>query len=362
MSGWTRITLLLREGQNRGSAILGWDLQPDANGRSRSVPPRNSLKRIPALPEKEGVFAILAAALLALSAPAAAQETASPETRFEQARTAYQDGRYTAAQVAASAAALEGHAEAMTMLGYMHEKGLAGEPDAAQALQWYRKAAEQDEPEALMSLARFAESALYGMTPDQARPYLERALAAGRADAGVQLAILNLEGIGGPRDRARASKLLENAAANGGPAAAYQAGIVLSDGQYSEPDDATAATYFKRAAEGGHAAAATLYAHALYEGAGIAQDRPQAADWYAKAARRGDPEGQVYHALMLAMVDADLENAAYWLERSRLVEDSSDAVMSYAPVRAKLDKALAGELTGEQRDAAERRAKDDTGA
>lgn len=348
MRGLTRFLSLLRE--KRSAGPMGSETPTSQN--AAPSPLQGGAK----------FFAAFAAAVLAVSTPAAAQAPSSPEASFAQAREAYQAHRYNAAQMAASAAALKGHAKAMTMLGYMHEKGMIGPADTAKALEWYRQAAEQDEPEALMALARFAESSLYGMTPDQARPYLERALAAGRADAGVQLAILNLEGIGGERDRERAMTLLETAARNGGPDAAYQAGIVLSDGQYSEPDDARAAEYFKRAAESGHAAAATLYAHALYEGAGVTQDRPEAAEWYAKAAQRGDSEGQVYHALMLAMVDADLENAAYWLARSRLTEDSSDAVMSYAPVRAKLTKALAGELSQAQRDAAERRAKDDTGA
>jgi len=322
----------------------------------------------------EGGNALFALVLLSLALPAApalAQDSEppviagerieDPEAMYEAAWTAFELNDFATAHIAATAAASEGHAEAMTLLGFMHEKGLGGLRDEVKAIEWYRAAAEKDEPEALVALAAYAVESELGLSPADARGFLERAIGAGRPDAAIDLAKLHLEGLGGPPDRARGLELLDSAARED-PDSAFRAGVMLTDLDAGSETDAKAAGYLARAAEAGHAAAATHYGHALYHGVGLAADKPEAARWYAEAAERGDTEGQVYHALMLAGVDADLEGAAYWLARSRLSEGPEDLVSRYAPVRGRLDAALEDRLPAELLEAARERARRDVGA
>lgn len=314
-------------------------------------------------PEEDAVQAEEAPAAETEDNAADALEGAStPQEMFDAAQTAYAMNDFQTAQIAATAAAAEGNAQAMTLIGYMHERGLGGVRDEVKAINWYRAAAKKGEPDALMALAAYALEEEHGLTTADARSYLDRALGAGRSEAAIDLASLYMQGLGGPPDRQKALLLLETAAEEGGADAAYRAGVVLSEEDTGEQDDARAADYFKRAAENGHPAGATLYGHALYEGVGVPADKPAAAEWYAKAAKRGDTEGQVYHALMLALVDGDVEKSAYWLERSRISEGEDDAVAAYAPIRAKLDNAIAGKLTGEEIEAVRADAHDDAGA
>lgn len=316
-----------------------------------------ALAATPALAQDED-----AAAAPAESAEASAplDSLASPDEMFEAARTAYRLKDFQTAQIAATSAAADGVAEAMTLLGYMHERGLGGLRDEAKALKWYQAAGRKNEPDALMALAAYAMESEHGLTPADARNYLQRALDAGRDDAALDLAQLYIEGRGGAPDRDKGLRLLETAAGTS-PEAAYRAGVILSDEKNGDTDDVRAAAYFKQAAGQGHPAAATLYAHALYEGVGVAVDKPEAALWYAKAAERGDTEGQVYHALMLALVEGDVEKSAYWLERSRISEGPEDAVTSYAPIRAKLDSAIKAKLTADELEAVRAKAHVDVG-
>jgi len=242
----------------------------------------------------------------------------------------------------------------MTLLGFMHERGLGGLRNMDKALEWYRAAAREEEPDALMALAQFGLENAHGITAADARGFLARALEAGRAEAALDLARLYLEGVGGPPDEDEALRILALTADGGGGEAAYQAGVILSD---RDGAAAQAARLFLQAAENGHAQAATLYGHALYDGIGVEADKPEAAAWYARAADRGDAEGMVYHALVLALAEGELSEAAYWLARSRLAEGERDATDRYGPVRERLEAGLTAELGGAGMAEAESRAR-----
>ena len=298
--------------------------------------------------------ALLLAALMLAQEPADTAEDA-----FERARIAYALNDFASAQIAAAEAAGQGHVEAMTLLGFMNERGLGGIRDMGKALSWYRAAARENEPDALMALAAFAVDAQYGLTPADARDFLSRAVQAGRPEAGLELARLYLEGFGGPPDREAALQLLRDGSTGEDSEAAFRAGVILAD---TGAADEEAAAYLLEAAEAGHAMAATLYGHALYNGTGVAEDKPAAAAWYETAAERGDAEGQVYHALILAGVEGDLDGAAYWLERSRISDADAEGDAPYEPLRQRLTQSVSGVMLPDDYAAAKERARADAAA
>ena len=82
------------------------------------------------------IKAALIAVALALAAPVAAQD-------FDTGLEAYERGDYAAAQREWLPLAEQGNAEAQTYLGVMHRDGQGVAQDYAEALRWYRMAADQ---------------------------------------------------------------------------------------------------------------------------------------------------------------------------------------------------------------------------
>jgi TPR repeat protein len=311
------------------------------------------------------------------AAPAALAAEPGQTSAFERARLAYTANDFETARSAALEAAEAGETQAMVLTALLMERGQGGPADETGARHWYEQAAAQNQPDALMALARMAADSRAGLAPADARDFLRRAQAQGAEGAGLALgrigrsadalrqhpagarAAFAAEEARGSAEAARelamltlaegdsgaARAALERAAAAGDANAAYEAGILWADDAAAADGLAKAATLFRQAAEAGHPAGATLYAHTLYQGAGVAQDRQEAVRWYRAGAEAGDAEGAFYYAVMLfagAGVPADGEAAYYWVLRSALAAPA--AVAGYGErrdaLRAQLEAAL----------------------
>ncbi len=337
--------------------------------------------------------ALVLAAIAPVYAPAYAQDNqASP---FERARLAYAARDYFTARDAAGVAAASGEAQAMVLAGLLQERGLGGPVDMQAARTWYERAADLDDTDGMLGLARLAADSQAGLAPSDARGFLRRAQARGAAGADLLLGQMLARGVGGPPDPAGARELLapladagdseaqielaylelergnaeaareqlERAAAGGDAEAAYQAGILWADDEAAPDGLARAAGLFRQAAEGGHAAGATLYAHALWQGAGVAEDRAEAVRWYGEAAGRGDAEGQFYYAVMLfagAGLPANVEESYYWALRSAAADPQPQA--GYGDQRAALRAQAEAALNEDARARIAARARTDAGA
>ncbi|MCS6986169.1 MAG: hypothetical protein NZM40_01780 [Sphingomonadaceae bacterium] len=88
-----------------------------------------------------------------IAASLAAGAAAAPTGTADQAAELWARGQYAAARPLLRRLALEGDADAMTLLGLMAARGLAGPRDPAVAAAWYLKAAEHDHVPALRALA-----------------------------------------------------------------------------------------------------------------------------------------------------------------------------------------------------------------
>jgi len=288
------------------------------------------------------------------------------------------------ALVHAERAAAGGEARGATLAGHILLNGLSSRgADEEAAVRWLRRAGEQDEPDALVILARLATGGRGGLAPFQAREFLARAAEAGdiraaheyglflmsEGDPGAAPAALDwlrlaaesgrtpamtdyAEALGdwvhGPQDLANARHWYARAGDAGDGLSAAIAGTMYMQGEGGDADPERGVRLIRLGAELGEPAAMGSLALLLFNGApGLPADPVRAAGWARQGAELGDGESQFLYAYALAMGDGTAQNfeqAYYWVRRAAaegLAEDSD---------RAQLEAALARALPGATRD------------
>ncbi len=158
--------------------------------------------------------------------------------------------------------AARGDAAAAYNVGLCCEAGLGREQDDAEAMVWFRAAADH------LALAQYSCGRMLaegrGVARDlvAARGFLLQASQQGLPEAEALAAEMLLNGRGGPPDLAAAKTLLREAADAGHVGALYALGV-LALGFYDQPEDPEAAeAYLRKAAAGGHPGAlAALSSH-----------------------------------------------------------------------------------------------------
>ena len=180
--------------------------------------------------------------------PAGAEPT-DAESQFLQGLEEYRLGDYAEAVKWYRMAAEQGHAVAQHNLGFMYAEGQGVPQDYAEAFRWYRMAAEQ-----------------------------------GDADAQFQLGSMYEIGIGVSKDNAETVRLWRKAAELGHADAQHYLASRYHSGSGVLQDFTEAARLWHMAAVQGHAWAQT-YLGMMYEfGTGVPQDHVQAHMWYNLAA------------------------------------------------------------------------------
>jgi S1-C subfamily serine protease len=137
--------------------------------------------------------------------------------------------------------------------------------DCAEAVKWFRKAAEQ-----------------------------------GNAFGQMSLAFCYEEGNGVAKDYNEAAVWCRKAAEQGNPLAQYNLGVCYSEGQGLEKDFAQAVKWYLRAAEQGNAHAQFSLALCYEDGIGVAKDDIEAYKWFNLAAAQGGAGGSRWRDLLAA--------------------------------------------------------------
>ncbi|MBM3520312.1 MAG: sel1 repeat family protein [Alphaproteobacteria bacterium] len=124
--------------------------------------------------------------------------------------------------------------------------------DYAEAVKWYRKAAEQGDTAAMHNLG-FMYTWGQGVPQDyaEAAKWFRRAADLGAAEAQGSLGLMYAEGKGVPQDYAEAAKWFRKAAEQGVAYAQNSLGIMYADGQVVPQDDVQALMWFSLAAATG---------------------------------------------------------------------------------------------------------------
>ena len=179
-------------------------------------------------------------------------------------------------------------ATAQSWLGLMYEKGYGVAKDYAQAVEWYRKAAQQGDAYAQNKLGIMYQTG-YGVAKDyaQAVEWYRKAAQQGNAYAQFNLGAMYQSGYGVAKDYAQAVEWYRKAAEQGVAEAQYILGIIYYNGEEIAKDYAQAVEWFRKAAQQGNADAQSWLGDMYENGYGVAKDINEARRWYEKAAAQG---------------------------------------------------------------------------
>ncbi len=189
-------------------------------------------------------------------------------------------------------------------LGYMYSKGYGGlAADKAEAVKWYRKAAEQGYALGQANLGIMYENG-YGDLPRDKREavkWYRKAAEQGNAFGQKCLAVMYDNGYGGlTKDRREAVKWYRKAAEQGNASAQANLGIMYENGYGGlVKDKKEAVKWYRKAAEQGDAFGQKCLGVMYDKGyGGLAVDKREAVKWYRKAAEQGNAAGQVNLGVM----------------------------------------------------------------
>ena len=148
----------------------------------------------------------------------------------------------------------------------------------------------------LFAVAAYADDYTAGLEHLQRKAYraaaasFERAARAGDARAEREHALMIYQGLGMPRDDARAIATLEHAAESGDVVAQVDLAILYENGLTVARDEQRSAKWWLAAANQGDRRAQFRAGEVLWRGDGIARDRAEALKWWTLAREQGEAE------------------------------------------------------------------------
>ena len=176
--------------------------------------------------------------------------------------------------------ARSGDPAAQVELADLYESGVGLRDSDAEAVAWYRKAADQGYLEAQYNLGVM----LFLGRPSPADTasgivWIRKAAEAGHAEAQYNLAVLYSMGRGVPADRELSIEWFQRAAEQGHAPAQLGLGARYASDFLGAPDHAKAAQWFRQSAESGLSAGQWRWGVALSEGNGVPRDDVEAYYW-----------------------------------------------------------------------------------
>ncbi len=184
-----------------------------------------------------------------------------------------------------------GNAEFQLQLGLAlawGKHGLARNP--AEAVKWYRKAAEQNLAKAQYNLGVcYREGAGVASNGVEAVRWLRKAAEQNLPEAQHNLGVCYDTGCGVATNFVEAVKWYRKAAEQNLAEAQHNLGVCYRDGQGVVANDVEAANWFRRAAEQRHAPAQNELGICYLEGRGVEVNYTQAVKWFRQAAEQNEP-------------------------------------------------------------------------
>lgn len=200
-------------------------------------------------------------------------------------------------------AADQGNALAQVSLGLIYTQGgwqvvktNSGESveavipqDNNEAVKWYRKAADQGNASGQWALGDCYQNG-EGVSKDinQAIALYQKAADQGEPNAEYSLACAYGVGIGVPQDFSQAAMWLQKSAEQGNFLAQFNLGRCYASGTGVPKDDTEAVKWWRKAADQGNADAQCFLGVSYEEGKGVNKDTTEAIKWYLKSAAKGN--------------------------------------------------------------------------
>lgn len=161
--------------------------------------------------------------------------------------------------------------------------------DDAEAVKWYRKAAELGNSTAQRHLGyMYANGRGVSQNDAEAVKLYRKAIKQGNVTAQTNLGYMYAEGRGVPQSNAEALKWYRKAAEQGDSSAQTNLGTMYADGRGVPQSDVEAVKWYRKAAEQGDSRAQCLLGSMYGLGRGVPEDRAEAVKWLRKAAEQGD--------------------------------------------------------------------------
>ncbi len=208
---------------------------------------------------------------------AVAEFPAAVRFRAQLARALAHAGKFGEARREAKIAAAKGSTAAMVLMGAMSERGLGAPKNEAEALSWYRKAADFNDDRAIRLVMLSAGSGI-GVAKDSPE-------AKALSDAMNNRMLGKMQGYFAARDPA--NEQLSQAEKGDARAQHNLASRLESERKYDE-----AIKWYVLAAEQGFGASQLNLAQMYAKGIGVKRDYAEAMKWYRKSAELGDGEAR----------------------------------------------------------------------
>ncbi len=191
-----------------------------------------------------------------------------------------------------SKAGEKGQTEAMTQAGLMLASGVGtGSPDFAAAAGWFARGAALGDTDASVAMADCLLNGK-GVPVDKVKAveYLRSAAAFNHPMAISLLGILTRQGVPGviEPNMTEAFRLFSQATDMGSVEAQANLGVMYVNGWGTAKDPAKAVSLWKEGAELGDPVSMLFFAQALSEGRGTAKDKASATQWFVSAAKKGN--------------------------------------------------------------------------
>jgi TPR repeat protein len=176
--------------------------------------------------------------------------------------------------------AKQGNSNAQFDIGSMYKNGRGVSPDRGKAIEWYSKAAAQDNQKAV--------SRLKLLEANEERFKKELITAAnGNMESQYKIGNMYTEGIGTNVDLAKAAENYELSAHQGYAKAEYKLGLIYNEGTGVSPNKKTAYKWFKQAADKNYPAAQYYLGKMYASGKGVKRNYAVSLEWYTKAVDGG---------------------------------------------------------------------------
>jgi uncharacterized protein len=215
----------------------------------------------------------------------------------------------------------KGNATGAFGIGVLYQAGLGVKEDQAQAIAWFKRAADKNTGAALDSMGdifNYEEEVLN--KPLALHMYL-KAAEFGSRKRYAAIAKLYAENTGGVQNFTEAKKWYLRAGAEG----KYQIGELHYFGRGTSVDYAEALSWYRKAAEEGHGGAMRDIAIMYEAGRGVQEDAKASFEWNIRAAEKGNTNAMNdlgYAYLNGTVVAKDLSEAKKWYSRAADTGDS----------------------------------------
>ena len=183
--------------------------------------------------------------------------------------------------------------KAQFYLGIRYSFGQGVEQDYQEAVNWYRKSAEQGDARAQYNLG-ICYSQGEGVEQDSQKAvvWYKKSAEQGIAEAQYNLGICYKKGEGVEQDYKEAVNWYRKSAEQGDASAQYNLGFCYDKGEGVKQDDQEAVKWYRKSAEQGNAYAQNNLGFCYDKGEGVKQDDQEAVKWYRKSAEQGNANAQ----------------------------------------------------------------------